>query len=132
MIFRVLDYETTGFAEDEKAEVIEIGTTDLVADDENESDDLGRSWQTFVKPTGPIPPETRAVHHITDAEVADARTFQDLSGGIFDGLEPDDILVAHNADFEKHFTPASDHRWIDTYKVALVAWPDAPGHSNQV
>ena len=51
MIFRVLDYETTGFAEDEKAEVIEIGTTDLVADDENESDDLGRSWQTFVKPT---------------------------------------------------------------------------------
>lgn len=41
-------------------------------------------------------------------------------------------LVAHNASFEQHFHYGGGRGWIDTYKCALVVWPEAPSHSNQV
>ncbi|HRG56582.1 MAG TPA: SurA N-terminal domain-containing protein, partial [Lacunisphaera sp.] len=46
-----------------------------------------------------------------------------------------DYLVAHNARFDAGFLAeplgVPPERWICTFKCALRAWPDAPGHSNQ-
>lgn len=125
-IVRVIDYETTGTQEDEAAEVIEFGRYDV----DLATLEIGNGWTSLAKPAGPIPAVTKAVHHITEGDVAFAPAAKELWPRFFAGLEPTDILVAHNAKFEKHFTPG-EHVWIDTYKVARVVWPDAPTHSNQ-
>lgn len=132
---RIIDYETTGTQEDDHAEVIEFGSHDV--DIERGEILAGTDFQRFARPRGPIPPVTKAVHHITEADVRDApqaREIWDEFLGAADSEEnpPPAYLVAHNARFEQHFTPDVGIPWICTYKVARVVWPDAPGHSNQV
>lgn len=127
MIARVIDYETTGTPKDNAAEVIELGRIDVDLDTKA----IGNPWRSFAKPIGPIPAVTKAVHHITESDVADAPSITDLWPVMFDGCAPTDILVAHNAKFEQHFHPGDGRAWIDTYKAARVVWPDAPTHSNQ-
>ncbi len=56
----------------------------------------------FFKPPFPIPPEASAVHHITNAMVADRPAFLDSEEyatikGLFEA--EDTIVVAHNAKF---------------------------------
>jgi exodeoxyribonuclease X len=91
----------------------------------------------LYRPLNGIPPETMAVHHITEADFdADTPvcTEERLRKAVWGGESPD-VLVAHNCDFERSFVTdaATDGLpWICTYKVALRIWPDAPGHSNQV
>ena len=125
---RVIDLETTGFPENEAAEIIEFGRYDV------REAALGDGWTTLIKPRGPIPPETKAIHHITEEDVANAPEARDVWGLFFDGLGDGDVIVAHKAQFAMHFLgeTGSRWRWIDTFKVARVVWPDAPGHSNQV
>lgn len=127
MLIRVIDYETTGTPEDEIAEIIEVGSYDLT---QSEAGDwhIHRPVRWLVRPTGPIPPQARAVHHISDADVADAPALREVIDDFLDGLP---VCAAHNAEFEKHFTPVKNLRWICTYKASRVVWPDAPGHSNQ-
>lgn len=128
-MIRVIDYETTGTDEDAGAEIIEAGSYDLVQTEDGAAWHLCRPVHWLVKPSGLIPPEARAVHHISDAEVCDAPALREVIDDFLDGA---DICAAHNAKFEKHFTPHKGLRWICTYKCALVVWPDAPGHGNQV
>ena len=127
-IARVIDYETTGTPDDESAEVIELGRIDV----DLETLNVGNAWSALARPNGPIPAITKAVHHITEAEVADAPPAAHLWRPFFDGCGPRDILAAHNADFERHFHHGNDRPWICTYKCARVVWPDAPAHGNQV
>lgn len=126
---RVLDFETTGTPEDEAAEIIEAGRIDVDVEQGKVLDDT--SWSRLCQPRGPIPPQTKAVHHITEDDVEGRPAWRDLRDGFMDGCGPGDYLVAHNADFEKHFHDGDGRAWIDTYKVARIVWPDAPGHSNQ-
>jgi len=126
-IAAVIDYETTGTQEDEAAEIIEFGRTDVDISKRTIVDD----WQSFARPRCPIPAMTKAVHHITEADVADAPDARELWGDFIEN-DPPSYLVAHNARFEQHFTPDFGIPWICTYKVARIVWPDAPGHSNQV
>lgn len=126
-IARVIDYETTGTPEDEAAEIIEFGRIDVHL----ASRTIGNPWTSLARPQGPIPAVTKAVHHITEADVTDAPMARELWEPFFEGCSPADILVAHNAKFEQHFHDGDGRRWIDTYKVARVVWPDAPTHSNQ-
>ena len=125
---RVIDYETTGVPEDAGAEVIELAYVDVDPDALTVTD----RWQSFAKPVGPIPPQVKAVHHILEEDVAGAPAIRELWPLLFQGCGPHDILVAHNASFEQHFHKGDGRAWIDTYKCALVVWPDAPAHSNQV
>lgn len=127
-IVRIWDCETTGRPEDEGAEVIELGRIDLNLS----TYEIGNEWTSLAKPRGVIPPETMAVHHITHGDVADAPALASLWQPFFDGCGPNDVLAAHNAKFEQHFHTGNGRRWICTYKSALVVWPDAPGHGNQV
>ncbi|MFZ1346709.1 MAG: exonuclease domain-containing protein, partial [Tabrizicola sp.] len=125
---RVIDYETTGVPEDAGAEVIELAYVDVDPDALTVTD----RWQSFAKPVGPIPPQVKAVHHILEEDVAGAPAIRELWPLLFQGCGPHDILVAHNASFEQHFHKGDGRAWIDTYKCALVVWPDAPAHRNQV
>ena len=120
MTIRVIDVETTGVEDDDK--ICEVAFVEL---DENALD--WPTYQSLVNPQIPIPPETSAIHHITDYMVKDAP----LYGDIHEHLMGADIYVAHNAPFDKRFLGGLGGKWICTYRCALHLWPEAPRHSNQ-
>lgn len=119
-IIRVIDFETTG-TEPPSAEVCEVGTCDL--DLEARTVHAPRSWLCGVKS---MPPEARAVHHISLAECQNEQPFE--AGDMFRNMDIQ-ALAAHNAEFETKFFE-SPLPVICTYKAALRVWPDAPSHSN--
>lgn len=125
-IARVIDYETTDLPEVEAAEIIEVATIDV--DIETKAPLLNTAFSSLVCPRGPISPMAKAAHHIIEADLQDKPPMRDLWAVLLGEL---DVLVAHKADFEQHFTPEIGKPWIDTYKIARVVWPDAPTHSNQ-
>jgi exodeoxyribonuclease X len=118
-IIRVIDFETTG-AEAPEGEVCDVGICDLHLEDRRI--EIPVSWLCGVKT---MPPEVRAVHHISLAECSGKAPFDPASI-----LTPDvAAIAAHNADFEtKFFAPSVPV--ICTYKAALRVWPNAPSHSN--
>jgi exodeoxyribonuclease X len=126
-IVRIWDCETTGFPENEASEVIELGRIDL----DLATGAISNPWAALAQPLRPIPPETKAVHHITEAMVAGAPRIGTLWRQFWEGHKAPDLVAAHNAEFEKHFHHGNGREWICTYKSALVVWPDAPGHGNQ-
>ena len=126
MKMRVFDLETTGLPEDEAADICEVGYTDLLSSGEI----CATRWQ-LIDPGHPIPPELSAIHHITNEDVAGMPTSDTVVPYLTDGMTLTDIFVAHNADFERHFTPLPEYRFICTHKVAHHLYPDLKSHSNQ-
>lgn len=124
-IIRVVDFETTGM--EPPAEVVEYGYCDLVSEAGAWRVEQPVSRLYFV---AAIPPEVRAVHHISQAEVADCYHFDEAE--VHNPLEDVSVLAAHNLDFEDRFIPSRVLPGICTLKAALRVWPDAPGHSNSV
>ena len=115
---RVVDFETTGM--DAKAEVCEVGICDVNL--ELRLIERPESWLCAVTS---MPPEVRAIHHISWAECATWRVFNpDVICN-----ETIDAIAIHNAAFELQFY-SSPVPVICTYKAALRVWPDAPSHSN--
>jgi len=133
MLFRVIDIETTGLAP--PAEIIEIGRVDVIVDGDGLR--IEKPKTRLYRPLHGIPPETMAVHHITEADFkADTPPCDDelLRSAIWSGATPD-VLVAHNCEFERSFIGShitDGLPWICTLKTALRVWPEAPQHSNQV
>ena len=120
-IVRILDVETTGF-EPPAAQVCEVGYCDVDTDTRTVSPEY-HSWICGIN--GPMPPETRAVHHISADDCDGLPPFDP------DTVDADKVAVfaAHNAEFESKFI--TFHKpVICTYKAALRVWPDAPSHSN--
>ena len=74
MKVRVVDLETTGRPEDAVKAICEIGWTDVVVPVgyEGAGGIVQIPHAALVNPGHPIPPETRAVHHISDADVVGA------------------------------------------------------------
>lgn len=126
MLFRVIDFETTGLPPD--AAICEIGYCDLrtyARDPAEVGDPIG----VLVNPRRPMPPEARAVHHISDVDLADAMP---IDVGLLSLNHPSvDVFVAHNASFEQAFFSGNGKTWICTLKVARRLWPDCPSHTNQ-
>jgi exodeoxyribonuclease X len=131
MLLRVVDLETTGLKPPEAA-ICEIGWTDVLLD----TDLDGRVLTTvdgpqamYVNPGHPIPPEARAVHHISDRIVAQSSApevgLQLLTQGA------PEVFVAHNATYDRQFFAGGDTPWICTRKVAMRLWPEAPNQQNQ-
>lgn len=120
MIARVVDVETTGLPDNPDAELVEVAFVDV---DVTQPDfPLIYSTSMLIKPARPIPPETSAIHHIIDADVAEAGSAGEAVFTLFDKLHPDDVLVAHSAAFEQHFLPDAPQRWVDTLKCAYRAY----------
>ena len=115
MLLRVIDIETTGF--EPPAEIVELGRVDVAS--EGDSWRIDRPMARFYRPLNGIPPETMAVHHITEDDF-DADTpvcSQELLRKAVWGGERPDILVAHNCAFEQTFiteTATDALPWICT------------------
>ena len=129
---RVIDLETSGGGPDD---VCEIGWQDVVQE-------MDGTWRLndergalFVNPGRPISPDTMAIHHILDAEVAGAPFWKLVAPAV---LRPDGgvlALSAHRSAFEQRYcrpslTGGAD--WICTWKCALRLWPHLPRFSNQM
>lgn len=126
-IVRVVDIESSGLPEDEQHGICELGWVDL---------DLAtmrfhNPTAFYVNPGHPIPPHVRAIHHISNQDVAAAMPPDQAVALLMKGLGPDDVLCAHNAAFEQTFIDAGDRRWLCTWKISLRAWPEMISHSNQ-
>jgi len=90
-----LDLETTG-ATAHVNRITEIGLVEV---------DQGRhvgEWSSLVNPERPIPAMIESLTGITDAMVADAPTFAQLAGDLYQRLAGK-TLVAHNARFDFGF-----------------------------
>ncbi|MAZ85809.1 MAG: hypothetical protein CML31_05300 [Rhizobiales bacterium] len=132
MKFRVIDLETTGKQNDPNAEICEVGLTDVVVDRDMGDIEIKPWWSTTVDPHRTIPAETSAVHHITTAMVRGRPPANYGRECLRSHMEPGDIFVAHNAEFEAHFFDPQGFPFICTFKVAYEIFPDAPSHGNQV
>lgn len=105
---------------------------------------------SLCNPGRPISIEAMAVHHITDAMVADELPIETVLDGIpiYRGGE---VPAAHNAEFDQGVMPREWRArnlirsvavpadgilptvdWIDTYRCAMHLYPDSPRYSNQV
>jgi DNA polymerase III epsilon subunit family exonuclease len=91
--YAVVDVETTGTSV-ESDEIVSVAVVRL----DGGGIELDR-FASLVRPAGPIPAESTAVHGIDDAAVASAPTFRELAPellALLDGA----VFAAHNADFD--------------------------------
>lgn len=122
-IIRVIDFETNGT--EPPAQVCEVGYCDLALIGGEWVVEAPKSWLCMVDA---MPPEVRAVHHISLADLAGCEPFN-AGDMLASGANYVSAYAAHNAEFEGKFLPF-DSPVICTYKAALRAWPEAPSHSN--
>lgn len=120
----VADTETTG-VEPSNAVLLEAAVV---------GGGLGQSW--FVEFEGEIPPDARAVHHISpdDVRPGSGAIPRELLGARIRELCSDSSVWAfHNAPFDLQFLPELDDQpVICTWRCAMHLWPDAPSYKNQV
>jgi DNA polymerase-3 subunit epsilon len=109
----IVDTETTGM-DPKSDELIEIG---LVAFEySRETGEIGRVLETYnglEDPGMPIPPESTAVHGITDQMVSGQRFDDDAVSRMLEGVA---IVIAHNAGFDRPFVEPRFERF------ASLAW----------
>jgi DNA polymerase-3 subunit epsilon len=109
----IVDTETTGM-DPKSDELIEIG---LVAFEySRETGEIGRVLETYdglEDPGMPIPPESTAVHGITDEMVSGQRFDDDAVSRMLEGVA---IVIAHNAGFDRPFVEPRFERF------ASLAW----------
>lgn len=130
MKVRVVDLETTGTPE-ERQRGKSVGIVEFAFCDVDDGGVVSRPTSSLVNPGISIPPEARAVHHISDAMVSGAMSPTDACMRLMGGMEPGDMFCAHNAEFERAFFAGGAFPWICTMKCAKHLWPEAPSFSNQ-
>lgn len=116
-IIRVIDTETTSF----EGGVCELASVDII------NGQICNPMSDFVKPPEPITVGAMAVHHITDAMVAEAPPIDD----VVDRYLGASVYVAHNAAFDRPKLPQINAPWICTLKLARKLFPELESHSNQ-
>jgi len=89
----VIDTETTGLP-DRGGRVCEIAAVRF------EGGVPVATFGSFVNPGCPIPPEATAIHHITDADVAEAPTLPELAGRLLE-VCAGAVTCAYNAPFDR-------------------------------
>jgi DNA polymerase III subunit epsilon len=125
----VLDTETTGLDPRGGHRLIEIACVEL-----DELIPTGRSFHRYIHPEREIDVDAERVHGISLAFLADKPKFADAE--VVDELLAfigDDMLIAHNAAFDRGFINAElerlgrrglqERRWIDTLGMAQKRYP---------
>jgi exodeoxyribonuclease X len=129
---RVIDLETAGNGPND---VCEIGWQDVVLDNKTGWTVNDERGARFVNPGRPISPDTMAIHHILDTQVAGAPYWKEIAQDV---LRPSGELyafAAHRAAFEQRYCSSrltGGLPWICTWKCALRVWPELPRFSNQM
>lgn len=121
--FIVFDLETTGL-KPATEEITEIAAV-LVREGE-----IRDSFQTYVNPHKPIPPEITELTGISDETVADAPDLPEALEQFF-AFAGDRVLVAHNAGFDLAFLKEACKRlsidrtftYIDTLELSRIMLP---------
>lgn len=121
--FIVFDLETTGL-KPAAEEITEIAAV-LVREGE-----IKDSFQTYVNPHKPIPPEITELTGISDETVADAPDLPEALDKFF-AFMGERVLVAHNAGFDLSFLKAACKRleiereftYIDTLEMSRIMLP---------
>jgi exodeoxyribonuclease X len=126
MLLRVIDFETDGMPPD--ARICEVGWCDMHTFD-SDAPTIGDPVAMLVNPNRPMPPEARAIHHISDTDLAGTPAIE--AGLMRLSKDSPEVFVAHNAAFEKNFFTGGSASWICTLKVARRLWPECPNHTNQ-
>ena len=115
-------------------EVCEIGWQDVVLGEDGVWRLGEERGARFVNPGRPISPETMAVHHILDEQVAGAPYWREAAPAVL-RCDAAPVLAAHRASFEQRFCTAplsGGAAWICTWKCALRLWPGLSSYSNQM
>lgn len=122
----ILDTETTGLSSRDN-ELIEISAARL------SGREIVDRFDTFVHPTGPIPPEIMELTHITNAQVAHAPNAREAVAALADFVQGCPV-VAHNAQFDRAFIEAVPggravtELWIDSLALSRIALPRLASH----
>lgn len=128
MRIRAIDFETTGWMEDPKAEICEIGYTDLLRVREPATYEHDKFGSYLVNPGHPIPAAAQQVHGITD-DMVRGRMLPEYARNLLLGeMTPTSIYAAHYADFEQHFFEVPSFQWICTWRCAKILYPESPRH----
>lgn len=125
----VIDTETTGFSpRDDK--IIEVGCYKI-------KDGTVSRYHSLVNPGRRIPKRSVDVHHITDADVADAPTFPQILPDLDVFLE-DLPVVGQSVNFDLRMLWWAYHdagadmpakRYVDTARLAKKVWPGRDSYS---
>lgn len=130
--FTVFDVETTGMSP-VGDRIVELAALRV------ETDGSRRRFEQLINPGRRIPSAVSAIHHITDAMVADAPDFAQIGSDFLD-FAADSVLVAHNARFDLGFLQESLHRaglplWqgktLDSLRLVRRTHPGLPSYRLQ-
>lgn len=126
-LLRIIDTETTGL-DPAVHRICEVAAIDIRFDDASSPIvfEKGEMFSTLVDPEMAIPPESSGVHDLTDEMVAGKPKFPELLERLKSG--PPDAYCAHNSRFDAAFFKPNGIPWLDTYRLALWLWPEAPSH----
>lgn len=125
----VLDFETTGLSP-EKDAIIQIAAIRFRNHEPIEQ------FVSFVNPKRPIPPKITDITGITDEDVKNAPTIEEIFPDFIQFLK-DDVLIAHNAPFDMKFLLSNVQRLrmekpqnlvIDTLSLARKYISETPNH----
>ena len=124
----VLDIETTGLSY-RTEKITEFGAIKI------KNGQIIDTFECFVNPEKPIPYEVIKVTHITDDMVRDAETIEQVLPKFLEFIG-DDVLVAHNANFDmgfiRHFAELQGYKlnntYIDTLAISKEMFSDFKRH----
>ena len=128
MTFLALDFETTGLDSD-IGRVVEIGAIRFCLG--KEGCDEEASLACLVDPGMPIPRQARAIHGISNEDVAGAPSFGEVAHSLL-ALAQGAVIVAHNVRFDLSFLDAELSRLgltrpesavLDTVALSRRAFP---------
>ncbi|WP_396129643.1 exonuclease domain-containing protein [Exiguobacterium mexicanum] len=127
----IVDLETTGHSVKSGDELIEFAAVVV------QGSEVIERYSTLIRPSRPIPPFITQLTTITNQDVADAPTFEDVIPDIWKMLDGR-IFVAHNVSFDLNFLNESlelagyipfQGRSIDTVELARILYPTLESHA---
>lgn len=131
----MLDTETTGLDPRTGARLLEIGMARV------KNDHVAEVFDTLVNPMQPIPPAITELTGLTDSDVRTAPDLAEAMRRFEQWLEPDDIIIAHNAPFDMMFLDLAireatgnkkrflTHLYVDTLSMSRLLHPERAHHS---
>jgi len=124
--FAAIDFETTGL-EPETDEIIEFGAARF------EDGRMVESFSRLADPGRSIPREVTQLTGITNQDVADQPSSEEVLEEFLVFLEGADVLVAHNAAFEADLLKTRDlrefaDRLYDSLALSRIVWPGLNRH----
>ena len=133
------DLETTGLLK-HNGRIIEIACCKMVYEPNGKFYSSG-TFEEFVNPEIPIPPESTKIHGITNGRITNKQKIGSMLHKFVEYCPEGSVLIAHNGDnfgkivlkreFERAGMKMPEYRFADTHKMARVILPYSPRYSLQ-